>query len=66
MFDFHQWLFPADDMSAPNAKEGLQAVGINSIVPKEHGSEYDYVPLSIMRSYSDKDNVSNSIGWISL
>ena len=53
-------------MSAPNAKEGLQAVGINSIVPKEHGSEYDYVPLSIMRSYSDKDNVSNSIGWISL
>ncbi|CAL1542431.1 unnamed protein product [Lymnaea stagnalis] len=51
----------ADDMSAPNAKEGLQAVGINSILPKEHST--DYVPLPIIKSYTDKDTVCAFASW---
>uniref|UniRef100_A0A2C9LAA3 Uncharacterized protein n=1 Tax=Biomphalaria glabrata TaxID=6526 RepID=A0A2C9LAA3_BIOGL len=51
----------ADDMSAPNAKEGLQAVGINSILPKEHST--DYVQLPIIKSYTDKDTVCAFASW---
>ncbi|XP_059167567.1 kinesin-like protein KIF13A isoform X3 [Physella acuta] len=51
----------ADDMSAPNAKEGLQAVGINSILPKEHST--DYVQLPIIKSYTEKDNVCAFASW---
>ncbi|RUS88910.1 hypothetical protein EGW08_003349, partial [Elysia chlorotica] len=51
----------ADDMSAPNAKEGLQAVGINSILPKENSS--DYVQLPIIKSYTDMDTVCAFASW---
>ncbi|KAK3766399.1 hypothetical protein RRG08_056073 [Elysia crispata] len=51
----------ADDMSAPNAKEGLQAVGINSILPKENSS--DYVQLPIIKSYTEMDNVCAFASW---
>ena len=55
VYGFGWFCFPADDMSAPNAKEGLQAVGINSILPKENSS--DYVQLPIIKSYTEMDNV---------
>ena len=35
----------ADDMSTPNVKEGLQASGINSILPKEHGAKFFTLPF---------------------
>ena len=35
----------ADDMSTPNVKEGLQASGINSILPKEHGAKFYTLPF---------------------
>ncbi|XP_064651713.1 kinesin-like protein KIF13A isoform X3 [Lineus longissimus] len=35
----------ADDMTTPNAKEGLQAAGINSILPKEHGAKFYNLPI---------------------
>ncbi len=35
----------AEDMSTPNVKEGLQAAGINSILPKEHGAKFYTLPF---------------------
>uniref|UniRef100_A0A0L8I897 Kinesin motor domain-containing protein n=1 Tax=Octopus bimaculoides TaxID=37653 RepID=A0A0L8I897_OCTBM len=43
----------ADDMSTPSAKEGLQAAGINSILPKEHGAKFYSLP--IIKTYGEKD-----------
>ena len=48
--------FPADDMTTPTAKEGLQAAGINSILPKEQSA--NYVVLPILKTYAEKENVS--------
>ena len=44
--------FSAEDMSTPNVKEGLQAAGSNSILPKEHGSKFYSLPFVKM---FDKD-----------
>lgn len=49
-------LFTADDMTTPNAKEGTQAAGINSILPKEQSN--NYVALPILKTYTEADNVS--------
>lgn len=35
----------ADDMTTPNAKEGSQAAGTNSILPKEHGAKFFNLPI---------------------
>ena len=35
----------ADDMSTPNVKEGMQASGVNSILPKEHGAKFYTLPF---------------------
>ena len=51
-------LLPADDMSTPNAKEGLQAVGVNSILPKEHNGQF--VNLPIVKYFTEVDNVSKT------
>ena len=37
--------FVADDMSTPNVKEGMQAAGVNSILPKEHGTKFYTLPF---------------------
>jgi kinesin family protein 13 len=39
-------------MTTPNAKEGLQAAGINSILPKEHGAKFYNLPIV---KYCEKD-----------
>ena len=39
-------------MSTPNAKEGLQAPGVYSILPKEHGAKFFTLPFV---KNSDKD-----------
>ena len=36
---------PAEDMSTPNVKEGMQAAGMNSILPKEHGTKFYTLPF---------------------
>lgn len=43
----------ADDMSTPSAREGLQAAGINSILPKEHGTKFFSLP--IIKTCGEKD-----------
>lgn len=56
-------VLPADDMSTPNAKEGLQAVGVNSILPKEHNGQF--VNLPIVKYFTEVDNVSKtSTEWL--
>ena len=52
-------LLSADDMSAPNVKEGLQAAGSNSILPKEHGTKS--YPLPFVKN-SEKE-VRRSFGF---
>nr|KAG5701463.1 hypothetical protein BaRGS_000859 [Batillaria attramentaria] len=52
---------PADDMSTPNAKEGLQAVGMNSILPKEHGAHFVNLPL--IKSFTEMENVCAIGSW---
>lgn len=42
----------AEDMTSPNAQEGIQAAGVNSILPKEHGSKFYTLPVV---KNSDKD-----------
>jgi len=32
-------------MTSPNAQDGMQAAGINSILPKEHGSKFYTLPV---------------------
>ncbi|KAK7479091.1 hypothetical protein BaRGS_00029683, partial [Batillaria attramentaria] len=51
----------ADDMSTPNAKEGLQAVGMNSILPKEHGAHFVNLPL--IKSFTEMENVCAIGSW---
>ncbi|ESO83151.1 hypothetical protein LOTGIDRAFT_133948, partial [Lottia gigantea] len=51
----------ADDMSTPNTKEGLQAAGVNSILPKEHGSQL--INLPITKSFPEKENVCAVASW---
>lgn len=48
----------AEDMSTPNAKEGYQAAGVNSILPKEHGAKF--VSLPIIKNF-EKDVSSADI-----
>ena len=48
--------FSADDLSTPSAREGLQAAGINSILPKEQSSQTFNLP--IIKNITDKDSVS--------
>ena len=43
-------------MSTPSAREGLQAAGINSILPKEQSSQAFNLP--IIKNTTDKDSVS--------
>ena len=43
-------------MTTPNTKEGTQAVGINSILPKEQSA--NYVVLPILKNYTEKESVS--------
>jgi len=50
--DLSCWLCSAEDMTSPNAQEGMQAAGINSILPKEHGSKFYTLPVV---KNSDKD-----------
>ena len=45
-------VFSADDMSTPSVKEGPQAAGINSILPKEHNTKFFNLPIV---KYSEKD-----------
>ncbi|XP_048248867.1 kinesin-like protein KIF13B isoform X7 [Haliotis rufescens] len=51
----------AEDMSTPSAKEGSQAAGINSILPKEHGAQF--VSLPIIKSFTEKENVCALVSW---
>ncbi|XP_070208560.1 kinesin-like protein KIF13A isoform X2 [Littorina saxatilis] len=51
----------ADDMSTPNAKEGLQAVGVNSILPKEHNGQF--VTLPVIKYFTEVDNVCAIASW---
>ncbi|KAL5013425.1 hypothetical protein ScPMuIL_007695, partial [Solemya velum] len=51
----------ADDMSTPDSKEGLQAAGVNSILPKEHTSKF--VSLPIIKNYTEKENVISVTSW---
>ena len=58
---FHYFYLPADDMTTPTAKEGLQAAGINSILPKEQSA--NYVVLPILKTYVEKENVSLIVSY---
>ncbi len=59
----------ADDMSTPNVKEGMQAAGVNSILPKEHGAKFYSLPfvknsekdVSFFRSLVSAENVGYSV-----
>lgn len=51
----------ADDLSTPSSREGLQAAGINSILPKEQSSQQFNLP--IIKNVTDKDSVSYSSKW---
>lgn len=39
------WTWPADDLSANEQLVGPHASGVNSILPKEHGSQFFYLPI---------------------
>ncbi|WAR16223.1 KI13A-like protein [Mya arenaria] len=52
---------PADDMTTPSAKEGLQAASINSILPKEQSA--GYIVLQNFRAYSENDHVCGVASW---
>ncbi|XP_048204371.1 kinesin-like protein KIF13A isoform X4 [Perognathus longimembris pacificus] len=49
----------ADDLSANEQLVGPQASGVNSILPKEHGSQFFYLPII---KHSD-DEVSATASW---
>ncbi|KAL4218427.1 Kinesin-like protein kif13b [Mactra antiquata] len=51
----------SDDLTTPSAKEGTQAAGINSILPKEQSN--NYVVLPILKAYTEKDNVCAIASW---
>ena len=48
-------VFAADSMTTPLAREGFEAAGINSILPKEHGAKFFVLP--VVRS----DDVSDAV-----
>lgn len=50
------YFIAADDLSTPSAREGLQAAGFNSILPKEQSSQFFNLP--IIKNITDKDSVS--------
>lgn len=39
------WTWLADDLSANEQLVGPHASGVNSILPKEHGSQFFYLPI---------------------
>lgn len=39
------WTWLADDLSASEQLVGPHASGVNSILPKEHGSQFFYLPI---------------------
>lgn len=39
------WIWSADDLSANEQLVGPHASGVNSILPKEHGSQFFYLPI---------------------
>ncbi|XP_076456377.1 kinesin-like protein KIF13A [Babylonia areolata] len=51
----------ADDMSTPNAKEGSQAAGVHSIVPKEHHTKF--VTLPVTKHFDEADKVCAVASW---
>ncbi|KAK3087726.1 hypothetical protein FSP39_009709 [Pinctada imbricata] len=51
----------ADDMSTPSAKEGYQAAGMASILPKEHSSTF--VNLPITKTFTQKDSICAIASW---
>lgn len=53
------WLYAAEDMSTPQVKEGMQAAGVNSILPKEHGAKFYTLPFV---KNSEKD-VTAVVSW---
>ena len=59
IFTVEGYLLPivAEDMTSPNAKEGMHPAGSNSILPKEHGSKFYLLPVV---KTSDKD-VNNHV-----
>jgi hypothetical protein len=48
-------------MTSPNAKEGMQPAGSNSILPKEHGSMFYMLPVV---KNSDKDVIVSCLYFI--
>ena len=44
-------VFLADSMTTPLAREGFEAAGINSILPKEHGAKFFVLP--VVRCFDD-------------
>ena len=57
--ELHILSLAAEDMSTPNVKEGLQASGMNSILPKEHGAKFFTLPFV---KNSEKD-VCALVSW---
>ena len=57
--------FVADDMSTPNVKEGMQAAGVNSILPKEHGTKFYTLPFVKNSEKDVSTKVSGQITGIS-
>ncbi|XP_052250414.1 kinesin-like protein KIF13B isoform X2 [Dreissena polymorpha] len=51
----------SDDMTTPSVKEGSQAAGINSILPKEQS--VDYLHLANLRAYTEGDQVCAVASW---
>lgn len=54
------WTWLADDLSANEQLVGPHASGVNSILPKEHGSQFFYLPII---KHSD-DEVIYSQGFL--
>jgi len=51
-------VFIAEDMTTPNVKEGMQAAGMNSILPKEHGAKFFTLPF--VKNFEKDVSASNS------
>lgn len=49
----------AEDMTTPTAKEGNQASGINSILPKEHGAKFFVLPFV----QNSERNITSLVSW---
>lgn len=53
---------PADNLTVNEQLTGPHAAGVNSILPKEHGSQFFYLPII---RHSDEE-VSNAFGFTAL